>query len=110
MIEKILNEKKDTVKNDVKTVNDAVLKIVNDDEVQKHFISGCLEFLHFFEAVLEAAPLSKNAREVVDNIKETKDNVIKNTVSVEAKNKIERIKIDNVKKATPTKKKGTPKE
>lgn len=105
MIESILNEGRQNAKDEVKAVNDTVLRIVNDDEVQKHFVSGCLEFLRFFEAVLEAAPLPAEAREIVDDLRETKDKVVKNTESVksEKKKKVERIDIKGEKK--PSKKK-----
>ena len=113
IIEKILNEGKDDsnpkekikeeiddriddTKGKVKDVSDAVLKIVSDDDVQKHLITGCLEFLHFFEAVLNAIPLSPEARETVNKFEDARDSTIKNVVAVGAKDKMENIIINDV--------------
>jgi len=106
IIEKILNEGKEDlgadkckekIKSDFKGFNEGVANILNDDDVQKHFITGCLEFLHFFEAVIDAAPLSPEAREAVENMKDAKDHAVKNVVAVNVKDKVQNIKINNVK-------------
>lgn len=117
MIEKILNEGKseepaqpevpaehdfdeDIARAKAKAVelNDAILKIISDDDVQKHFIVGCLEFFHFFEAVLHAAPLSPEAKEAVDKMENTFDTTVRNVVMAGAKDKMENITINDVKK------------
>ena len=95
--EEAIKQKADEAKAKVKDVNDAVLKIVSDDDVQQHFLKGCLEFLHFFEAIIDAAPLSPEVREAVDKFEETRDKTMHNVVATGAKDKIENIKI-NVKK------------
>ncbi len=114
IIEKILDEGKDEksdsefgkdkIKEDVKDLSDGIARILKDDDVQKHFISGCLEFLHFFEAVIEAAPLSPEAREAADNMKEAKDHAVKNVISVNVKDKVQNIKINDVKDSGKKKK------
>jgi len=116
MIEAILNEGKarteETVKEKVsdagkraKELNDTVLTILSNDDVQRHFITGCLEFMHFFESVIEATPMSPDAREVVDKFKETRDITVKNVVMTGAKDKMESIEINEV-KSTPKSKAG----
>jgi len=103
IIEKILNEGKekasdaDKIKDNVKEFSNGIANILNDDDVQKHFITGCLEFLHFFEAVIDAAPLSPEAKEAVDNMKSAKDHAVKNVVAVNVKDKVQNIKINDVK-------------
>ncbi len=79
-------------------VSDAILKIINDDDVQKHFITGCIEFFHFLEAVIHAAPLSPDVREAVDKLEDTFDTTVRNVVVAGAKDKMENITINDVKK------------
>lgn len=127
IIEKILNEGKeksepfdeakqefkeyvDKTKDKTKDAGDAILKIVSDDEVQKHFITGCLEFLHFFEAVINAAPLSPEVREAVDKFEQARDTTISNVVAVGAKDKMENITINDVKPKKSSTAKTAPKE
>ncbi len=98
-----IDQKKEESKDKVKSMNDAVLKIISDDDVQKHFITGCLEFLHFVEAVISAAPLSPEAREAFDKFEETKDTTVRNIVVVGAKDKMENITINDVKTKTAKK-------
>ena len=99
-IKERVEESRDEVQDKAKELNEAVLKIISDDKVQKHFITGCLEFLHFFEAVIDAAPLSPEAREAVDKFEETRDSILKNMVVVGAKDKMENITINDVKAKT----------
>ncbi len=117
LIEAILNEEKDDVKDEfkervdetkgkAKDVSDAVFQIISDDDVQKHFMTACLEFLHFFEAVIKAAPLSPEMREAADKFKETKDTAVKNVVAVGAKDKMEKININDGGSKTSSKSKG----
>ena len=105
IIEKILNEGKDdsNPKEKIKEeIDDRIddtkgkVKDVSDDDVQKHLITGCLEFLHFFEAVLNAIPLSPEARETVNKFEDARDSTIKNVVAVGAKDKMENIIINDV--------------
>jgi len=113
IIESILNEGKeaeepadpmkehiDEAKLKSKELGDAMLKIASDDDVQKHFITGCLEFLHFFEAIINAAPLSPEMREVVDKFEATRDTTLRNIGVAGAKDKMENITINDVKKKT----------
>ena len=122
IIEKILKEGKeseekirDDVKEDLdshysetkeklKGTGEAIFEVMSDDEVQKHFVTACLEFLHFVEAVIKAAPLSPEAREAADKFEEAKDNTVKNVVSVAAKDKMDRVKTDEPKPKTAPKK------
>ncbi len=99
-IKERVEESRNEVQDKAKELNEAVLKIISDDKVQKHFITGCLEFLHFFEAVIDAAPLSPEAREAVDKFEETKDSILKNMVVAGAKDKMENITINDVKAKT----------
>jgi hypothetical protein len=124
IIEKILNEDKkekekasdekveeklEEAKTKVKDLNDAMLKIAIDEDVQKHFITGCLEFLHFFEAVIYAAPLSPEVREVVNKFEEGRDTTIRNVVSVGAKDRMENIEINDMKKQSKSSSKASTK-
>lgn len=119
MIEKILNEgkeeeekksRKDEIKENLgerigetkekaKSTSDAILTVATDSEVQKHFITGCLEFLHFFEAVINAAPLSPEVREAVEKYQRAGDDTVRNIVSVGAQDRMASIKVDDVKPA-----------
>ena len=84
-------------KEKVKDLSDAILQIMSDDDVQKHFITGVLEFLHFFQSVIDAAPLSPDVREVVDKFEKTRDTTLKNVIAVGAKDTMENITINDVK-------------
>lgn len=94
----VLEEKLSETKAKVKEMGNGILIILNDDNVQKHFITGCLEFLHFFEAVIDAAPLSPEVRAVVDKMENTCDNAVRNAVLVGTKDRFENITINDVKK------------
>jgi hypothetical protein len=96
--ESVIDEDLEKAKAKAIELNDAVLKIIGDEEVQKHFITGCLEFFHFFEAVLHAAPLSPEAKEAVDKLENTLDTTVRNVVVAGAKDKMENISINDVKK------------
>lgn len=94
-----LNKKKEEVKSKAKDANDTLISIISDDNVQQHFITGCLEFIHFFEAVIDAVPMSPETREAVNKFGETRDTTIRNIVTVGAKDKMESININEVKKS-----------
>lgn len=106
----LFDEKLEEAKERTKSAGDDILRIVSDDDVQKHFITGCLEFLHFFEAVIEAAPLSPEVREAIDKFEHTRDTTIRNVVVTGAKDKMESITINDVKSETPAKKTAKPKK
>ena len=93
-----LNKKKEEVKSKAKDANDTLISIISDDNVQQHFITGCLEFIHFFEAVIDAVPMSPETREAVNKFGETRDTTIRNIVAVGAKDKMESININEIKK------------
>ena len=105
--DKILEEKLDETKMKAKELGDAMLVILNDDDVQKHFITGCLEFMHFFEAMIDAAPLSPEVRAVVDKFEDTRDKAIRNAITVGARDTMENITINDVKKAATNSKRST---
>jgi len=86
--DEIIGDRVDQAKDKTREFSDAVFRIVSDDDVQRHFIGGCLEFLHFFEAVLTAAPLPPEAREVADRFEETKEKAIANVVATGVKDKM----------------------
>ncbi|MBO7351933.1 MAG: hypothetical protein J6U12_03340 [Candidatus Methanomethylophilaceae archaeon] len=98
-----LDEKVEDTKAKAKNLNDTILKIVSDDEVQQHFITGCLEFVHFLEAVIEAVPMSSETREVVTKFEDARDTTIRNVVAVGAKDKMENIEVKEVKKTRSSK-------
>lgn len=102
--EDLLEENVDKAKAKAKDVGDAMFTILNDDDVQKHFITGCLEFIHFFEAVVKAAPMSPEAREAVEKFEQSRDNAIKNVVMAGAKDRMESININDKTKTAPKKK------
>lgn len=93
-----LNKKKEEAKTKAKEANETIISIISDDDVQQHFITGCLEFLHFFEAVIYAAPLSPETREAVNRLEEARDTTIRNIVTVGAKDKMESINANEIKK------------
>ena len=113
IIERILNEGKEeerekdvreefeeritAAKAKAKGAGDAVFDIIGNDDVQKHLITGCLEFIHFFEAVIKAAPLSPEAREAVERMEQTRDSAIRNVVAVGAKDKMDNMKTEEPK-------------
>ncbi len=100
------DERFDGAKTKAKDAGDVLLSIIGDDDVQKHFFTGCLEFLHFLEAVINAAPLSPEVREAVDKFEQTRDKTIKNVVSVGAKDRMDNIDVDEVKKKPSSPRKG----
>ena len=92
-----VDEKLEETKAKLKNLNSTMLSIVGDDEVQKHFITGCLEFLHFFEALIDAAPLSPEVREVVDGYEDTLDKTVRNVVVTGVKDKMGDINVEEPK-------------
>ena len=80
--------------------NNAVLQVIGDDDVQKHFIAGCLEFVHFFESVLEAMPLSPETREAVEKFHVARDNALRNVVIAGAKDKMDNLTFEDVKRSS----------
>lgn len=93
-----LDDKKEKAKTKAKEANETIISIISDDNVQQHFITGCLEFIHFFEAVIDAVPMSPETREAVNKFGETRDTTIRNIVAVGAKDKMESININEIKK------------
>lgn len=79
-----------------------ILRVLADEEVQKHFLSGTMEMMSFFQAVLRALPGSDGNTEIADGVDKVKDNAIKSAASVgiksTAKSKLEKIDIKSVKK------------
>jgi len=102
--EEIIGGKVEEAKDKTKEFNDAVFRIISDDDVQRHFISGCLEFLHFFESVIEAAPLPPEVRDVVDKFEETKEKAVRNVVVTGAKDRMEKVSVDDSKPKSGKKK------
>jgi len=93
-----LDQKKEEAKEKAKELNDTVLSVLSDDEVQKHFITGCLEFVHLFEALIKAIPMSPDTREVVDQYEEARDKTVRNIIAVGAKDKMDNINVDEAPK------------
>ena len=125
IIEKILNEgkedsktRKDEIKENIgehidetkekaKAASESLLTVVTDENVQKHFITACLEFLHFVEAVIEAAPLSPEVREAVNRCQDARDDTLRNIVAVGAQDRMDNLKFEETEsasKSTPKKK------
>lgn len=105
--ERIVSEKVDDAKEKAKDFNDTILRIMTDENVQKHFFTGCLELLHFLEAVIEAAPLSPEVRDTVSKYEAARDTTIRNIVMTGAKDRMDNIPADEPKKpSSGTKKKG----
>ncbi|MCQ2078652.1 MAG: hypothetical protein MJZ38_01130 [archaeon] len=78
------------------------LKVMADDEVQKHFFTGCMEFLMCVESVFKAMPKSSEMDEVVDSFERAKKASMKNAVvagtKAETREKLEKVSITNIKK------------
>ena len=107
--EEFVDENLDRAKAKAMDISDGIFKIAGDDDVQKHFITGCLEFLHFFEAVINAAPLSPEAREFVDKVEETRDKTVRNVVKTGADDLVQNIPVKEVKPRKAPAKKAKPK-
>lgn len=79
-----------------------ILRVLADEDVQKHFLTGTMEMMSFFQAVLRALPWSDGNTEIADGVDKVKDNAIKSAASVgiksTAKSKLEKIDIKSVKK------------
>ena len=85
-----------------KETSDTVLKVLADDDVQKHFVTGCMEMIMCLEAMVRALPLSDEMREVVDNAEKARDSVVRKAAVSGAvattKSKAEKINVTNVKR------------
>lgn len=79
-----------------------ILRVLADEEVQKHFLAGTMEMMSFFQAALRALPGSDGNTEIADGVDKVKDNAIRSAASVgiksTAKSKLEKIDIKSVKK------------
>lgn len=79
-----------------------ILRVLADEEVQKHFLAGTMEMMSFVQAVLRALPGSDGNTEIADGVDKVKDNAIRSAASVgiksTAKSKLEKIDIKSVKK------------
>ena len=78
------------------------LRVLADEDVQKHFFTGCMELVSCFQAALRMLPMSEDNREIVDNAGKVKDTAVKNAayagIKSTAKSKLEKIDITSVKK------------
>lgn len=79
-----------------------ILRVLADEEVQKHFTICAMEFIATAEAAVRALPLSDEDRELVDEAIKAKDDAMKNVavtgVKSVTKSKLEKVNISNVKK------------
>ncbi len=79
------------------SLKDAVLRIMSDEDVQKHFFTACIEMMHFFESAVDVMPMSDRTREAIKTVEKARDNAIRNAVMVSAKDHIENMTFDDVK-------------
>ena len=79
------------------SLKDAVLRIMSDEDVQKHFFTACIEMMHFFESAVKVMPMSDRTREALDTVEEARDNAVRNAIMVSAKDHIENITMSDVK-------------
>ena len=89
-------------KNEVRRTGHAILRVLADEDFQKHFTVCAMEFITAFQAAVRALPLSDESMELVDEAIKAKDDAVK-TVAVTGaknitKNKFEKVNITNVKK------------
>jgi len=84
-------------KGDAFSLKDAMLRIMDDEDVQKHFFTACIELMHFFESAVKAMPMSDRTREALNNVETARENAVRNAIMVSAKDHIENITVDDVK-------------
>lgn len=84
-------------RSDTFSPKDAILRIMSDEEVQKHFFTACIELMHFFESAISVMPMSDKTREALENVEKARDNAVRNAIMVSAKDHIENITMDDVK-------------
>ena len=83
------------------------MKVLADNEVQKHFFNGCMEFVMCMEAAIRSMPLPDDLRDVADQAEKARDNAVKNAAKTTAKNtakaKLEKINVTSRLKKTDAK-------
>ena len=74
-----------------------ILKVMADEEVQKHFFNGITEFIKCMEAAVQAMPLSDDMKETVGQAEKTRDRTMRNAaktgVKETARSKLEKVNI-----------------
>lgn len=89
-------------KGEVREAGHNLLRVLADEEVQKHFTVCALEFIATAQAALRALPMSDESRELVDEAIRAKDDAMKNVAVAGVKNvtksKLEKVNISNVRK------------
>ena len=89
-------------KNEIRKTGHTVLRILADEDFQKHFTVCAMEFIAAAQAAVRALPLSDESRELVDEAIKAKDDAVKTVAVTGAKNitksKLEKVNITNVKK------------
>ena len=74
-----------------------ILKVMADEEVQKHFFNGITEFVKCMEAAVQAMPLSDDMKETVEQAEKTRDKTMKTAAKTGVKNtalsKLEKVNI-----------------
>ena len=84
-----------------------ILKVMADEEVQKHFFNGCMEFIQCMEAAVKAMPLSDEMRSTVNQAGKTRDRTVRTAAKTGVKNtalsKLEKVNITNKLKKSDSK-------
>jgi hypothetical protein len=99
-VEDPIEQTKEEAKDKVKDVNGALLAVLSDENVQKYFVAGCLDLMHLFKAIVEAAPLSPEVRETVENFESASDSLLKTAAVSISRDKIENITVKEAKDQT----------
>lgn len=92
----------DRFKSDMREFGNNILRVLADEDVQKHFTVCAMEFITCVEAAIRALPLSDESRELFDEAVKAKDDAMRNVAVAGAKNvtksKLEKISVSNVRK------------
>ena len=84
-----------------------ILKVMADEEVQKHFFNGITEFVKCMEAAVQAMPLSEDMKETVNQAGKTRDRTVRTAAKTGVKNtalsKLEKVNITNKLKKSDSK-------
>ena len=78
IIESILKDSDSVQRNPKSSINEVPFKMLNNSEVQKHLMSSCFEMIRFIEALISVSPMPPEARKVIKNFQNSRDEAMRN--------------------------------
>ncbi len=90
-------ETAEEVKQSFTKMTTEILKVMADEDVQKHFFNGITEFVKCMEAAVKVMPLDDDMKEAVEQVEKTRDTTMKNAAKAGVKattlSKLEKVNI-----------------